>query len=205
MQQQQHPHNCQNPSIALKGNLTPKYTTEDQSFSHCQRFWWSFGYYEQSGIEDWVGTLVDILTWTFWDALLLGLLACFAISEFSLVGKTHLQFSESWSSNCKSLIKAQNTHIRNGIIIPGLFYNKYADVAAMNSTWKTSENSHFLLPICWQIDRKTDRVILLLEQKDVVVFEYMMGRRRWWRWEEDTQNWQAKEEVCHLLPQARRD
>jgi hypothetical protein len=205
VQQQQHPHYCQKPSIALKGNLTPKYTTEDQSFSHCQKFWWSFGYYEQSGIEDWVGTLLDILTWTFWDALLLGLLACFALSEFSLVGKTHLQFSESWSSNCKSLIKAQNTHIRNGIIIPGLFYNKYADVAAMNSTWKTSENSHFLLPICWQIDRQTDRVILLLEQKDVVVFEYMMGRRRWWRWEEYTHNWQAKEEVCHLLPQARRD
>jgi hypothetical protein len=31
-------------------------------------------------------------------------------------------------------------------------------------------------------------VILLLEQKDVVVFEYMMGRRRRWRWKEDTQN-----------------
>lgn len=72
------------------------------------------------------------------------------------MGKTHLQFSESWSSNCKTLIKAQNTHIRNGIIIPGLFYNKYADVAAMNCTWKTSENSHFLLPICWQTDRQGD-------------------------------------------------
>jgi hypothetical protein len=68
-----------------------------------------------------------------------------------------LQFSESWSSNCKTLIKAQNIHIRNGIIIPGLFYNKYEDVAEMNSTWKTSESSHFLLPICWQTDRQTDR------------------------------------------------